>query len=175
MKALTLTQPWASLVAIGAKSIETRSWSTSYRGPLAIHAAKGWSADDREFCYRLDVFPLLYNGGIRPTSEHGLSDMLPRGVIVAIANLHRVGRINERSNYPEPGSEIYVAGRDLPIEGDELAFGNYDDGRYGWVLTNVRRLAEPVLCRGHLGLWDVPADVEQAIHAQLHVAANAQT
>jgi hypothetical protein len=40
VKALTLWQPWASLVALGVKSIETRSWSTSYRGPLAVHAAK---------------------------------------------------------------------------------------------------------------------------------------
>lgn len=40
MKALTLWQPWATLVALGVKTIETRSWSTSYRGPLAIHAAK---------------------------------------------------------------------------------------------------------------------------------------
>lgn len=41
MKAVTLTQPWATLVAIGAKQIETRSWPTNYRGPLAIHAGKG--------------------------------------------------------------------------------------------------------------------------------------
>lgn len=40
MKALTLWQPWASLIALGIKRIETRSWSTNYRGPLAIHAAK---------------------------------------------------------------------------------------------------------------------------------------
>lgn len=39
MKVLTLHQPWASLVAHGVKSIETRSWSTKHRGPLAIHAA----------------------------------------------------------------------------------------------------------------------------------------
>ena len=39
MKAITLRQPWASLVALGVKAIETRSWSTRYRGPLAIHAA----------------------------------------------------------------------------------------------------------------------------------------
>ena len=49
MKALTLTQPWATLVAIGAKRIETRSWRTSYRGPLAIHAAKGFPKWAREF------------------------------------------------------------------------------------------------------------------------------
>lgn len=40
MRALTLHQPWASLIAVGAKSIETRSWRTNYRGPLAIHAGK---------------------------------------------------------------------------------------------------------------------------------------
>ena len=33
-------QPWASLIAIGAKQIETRHWPTKYRGPIAIHTAK---------------------------------------------------------------------------------------------------------------------------------------
>lgn len=40
MKAISLWQPWATLIATGAKQIETRSWATSYRGPIAIHAAK---------------------------------------------------------------------------------------------------------------------------------------
>jgi hypothetical protein len=40
MKVLTLAQPWATLVAIGAKKIETRSWPTNYRGPLAIQFAR---------------------------------------------------------------------------------------------------------------------------------------
>lgn len=39
MKALTLHQPWASLVPLGFKTIETRSWATRHRGPIAIHAA----------------------------------------------------------------------------------------------------------------------------------------
>lgn len=40
MKTLTLWQPWATLVALLVKLVETRSWATSYRGPVAIHAAK---------------------------------------------------------------------------------------------------------------------------------------
>lgn len=40
MKVLTVRQPWASLISLGVKRIETRSWSTSFRGPLAIHAGK---------------------------------------------------------------------------------------------------------------------------------------
>ena len=41
MKLLSLWEPWATLMAIGAKKIETRSWATSYRGWLAIQASKG--------------------------------------------------------------------------------------------------------------------------------------
>jgi len=40
LKALTLWQPWASLLAGGGKMFETRSWKTNYRGPVVIHAAK---------------------------------------------------------------------------------------------------------------------------------------
>ena len=39
MRALSLRQPWASLIADGRKTIETRTWRTRYRGPLAIHAS----------------------------------------------------------------------------------------------------------------------------------------
>lgn len=40
MKAVSLWEPWATLVRLKIKRIETRGWSTSYRGPLAIHATK---------------------------------------------------------------------------------------------------------------------------------------
>src|SRR6266699_6473957 len=49
--ALTMTDPWGSLVAAGAKRIETRSWSTAYRGPLAIHVAKTLPARAEALCY----------------------------------------------------------------------------------------------------------------------------
>ena len=35
-KAISLKQPWANLVASGKKTIETRKWSTKYRGDLVI-------------------------------------------------------------------------------------------------------------------------------------------
>jgi hypothetical protein len=49
MKAISLWQPWASAIALGMKRIETRGWSTNYRGRLAIHAAKTWRTEQREF------------------------------------------------------------------------------------------------------------------------------
>ena len=57
MKALTLTQPWAQLVILGHKRFETRGWTTAYRGPLAIHAAKGWTADDRDYAREFGFDP----------------------------------------------------------------------------------------------------------------------
>ena len=47
MKALTISQPYASLIASGEKWIENRRWETRYRGPLAIHAGKGTQYLDR--------------------------------------------------------------------------------------------------------------------------------
>lgn len=53
MKALSIRQPWAGLIALGIKTIELRSWSTSYRGPLLICASGGqpddWSYRARDF------------------------------------------------------------------------------------------------------------------------------
>jgi hypothetical protein len=40
MKALTIKQPWAHLIITGQKDIENRTWTTSYRGPVLIHAGK---------------------------------------------------------------------------------------------------------------------------------------
>lgn len=40
MKVITIRQPWATLIAIGEKEFETRSWQTKYRGTIAIHAGK---------------------------------------------------------------------------------------------------------------------------------------
>ncbi len=135
MRCLTLTQPWASLVAIGAKHIETRSWSTFHRGPLAIHAAKGFPSWARTVCWREPFRSALLRGGYRLLSD------LPRGGVVAICTLadvvpvERLRSLNER----------------------EASFGDYSAGRYAWLLTDVHMLPEAVLAKGSLGLWGWPA------------------
>jgi hypothetical protein len=47
MIALSIRQPWAWLIVNGHKPVENRTWRTSYRGPLLIHASKGMTR--REF------------------------------------------------------------------------------------------------------------------------------
>ena len=58
--ALSIRQPWASLIMSGKKSIEVRSWSTRYRGRLIVHA--GRKADDLAANY-LGVKSEQYRGG----------------------------------------------------------------------------------------------------------------
>lgn len=53
MKALTICQPYAELIARGDKPIENRTWATPYRGPLAIHAGKSLQWFDPEADLRL--------------------------------------------------------------------------------------------------------------------------
>src|SRR5579859_1109893 len=83
MKALTVMQPWATLVALGAKRIETRSWNTHYRGPLAIHAARNFPAWAREF---LGEAP--FESVLRPFFRSFTA--LPVGCVVATARLVNV-------------------------------------------------------------------------------------
>ena len=40
MKAISIKDPWASLIAQGEKTIEVRTWKTSYRGPLLVCVSK---------------------------------------------------------------------------------------------------------------------------------------
>jgi activating signal cointegrator 1 len=138
MKVISLHQPWATLIAIGAKRIETRSWNTSYRGPLAIHASKEIPKYAREFAmYDEECRAALDAAGYTHYS------MLPKGAIVAVCNLAQV----------LPTFKV----RELPADWwnpSEKHFGNYEAGRHGFLLVDVQRLIDPIPARGSLGLWD---------------------
>ncbi len=158
MKALTLTQPWATLIAIGAKRIETRSWGTDYHGQLAIHAAKGLGpvGGKRGLQEQCGTPPFDYEI-LRWRLETKQTD-LPLGAIVAVAVLDRVRRIDLKLR-----AEI-LAQTATP---NEIEFGNYESGRYAWFLESVVPLAEPIPCKGALSLWDVPDKVVSQILIQL--------
>jgi hypothetical protein len=162
MKALSLTQPWATLVANGSKRIETRSWSTSYRGLIAIHASKGFPGYARECCYSR-----VFQGALR-INEGGqfyVSDLiksLPLGSIIATANL--VDCVT--TNYPMSFS--FDGTRMRPLSNSpEFAFGDYSANRFMWFLEGVRKLPAPVPCKGALSLWEVPQEILDQVEKQL--------
>jgi hypothetical protein len=67
MKIITVRQPWAHLIASGVKNIENRSWATSYRGPVLIHAAL---TVNRPACIKHGLDPAeLEKGGVVGIAE----------------------------------------------------------------------------------------------------------
>ena len=128
MKAITLTQPWASLVALGYKRVETRSWPTRYRGPLAIHAAKGFPAWARQFA-----------------EEERAIGRLPARIPLG-ATICTVELVDCR-----PTQEVA-----LEISGLERHLGDYAPGRWAWLFdpASLQVLEEPIAAGGALGLWD---------------------
>lgn len=136
MKAITLWQPWATLVAYGAKTIETRSWHTHYRGPLVIHAAKAK--------VRYSVLPTSFY--LRVLRDHGWDGDYPRGSIVAVCNL---------TDCLETG--FLDMGR---VSGLDQELGDFSPERFAWFLENIRRLDRPVACRGRQGLWNPPETIK---------------
>lgn len=164
MKALTLTQPWATLIALGAKRIETRSWSTAFHGQIAIHAAKGLGpVGGKRGLYQQcleqpfrDVIAEAFMSS--PVEAFDAVRELPLGKIVAVAVLDRVRRIDMKLR-----AEVLAQ----TITPHEIDFGNYETGRYAWFLESVLPLKDPIPCNGALSLWDVPEDVERQILRQL--------
>lgn len=144
MKALTIKQPWASLVALGEKRFETRSWQTHYRGPIAIHAGK---TIDKEACNVTEIIGALLKHGIKCYND------LPTGSVIAIAELVDCHKIRH-DYYPYNEEEMAVTENGLVIKDDEYWFGDYTPGRFAWELTNVRFLDKPIPAKGQLNLWN---------------------
>jgi activating signal cointegrator 1 len=145
MKAISLWQPWASAIPAGLKTIETRSWSTPYRGPLAIHAAKRWTKTEREFWDKMVMWPDRVNE--RDAFRHiGIlsSGELPVGCIVATCELYACVSTTEN---PTPVVANHVP---APTEDD---WGNFAVGRFAWMLRDIRRIV-PMPCVGRQGFFD---------------------
>jgi hypothetical protein len=155
MKVLSLTQPWATLVAIGAKTIETRSWATRYRGPLAIHAAKGLPGGQKAL-RALVMRPWFYRALIAALPPHldtsrGVAPdtliryLMPLGQIIATCTLDDCFQFTRET----------VAAIGEP----ERSFGDYGLGRYGFRLGNICKLGTPIPARGALGLWNYEGEI----------------
>lgn len=170
MKAISLWQPWASLIAIGAKQIETRHWAIGYRGLLVIHAAKIRTDADQVEAMQHDA--IRYALARHQHATRADFSKLPFGAFVAVARMVGCARIS--------GDEykIDLANQQLPrqlldryerrlLETAEPSFGHYADGRYAWLLADVQPLPTPIPATGQRRLWSLDAAQILAISAQL--------
>jgi hypothetical protein len=152
MKALTLTQPYATLVAIKQKHIETRSWATRYRGPLAIHAAQGLAPVGGPMGL---VMLCVKSPFVDVLTAHGITlPDLPRGAIVAVCELTGCWPTSGEGYQTEIGDDVISFNHWHKVSDQERAFGDYTLGRYAWLLSDIRALPEPIPAKGAQGLWN---------------------
>lgn len=135
MKAITLYQPYASLVACGAKTNETRSWHTWYTGPLAIHAAQ------TEAYLFLATAPGRFRDALLAAGVD--ADNLPTGAVVATSDLKACVQIVNQS----------IIDALAPTE-NEVYFGDWTLDRYAWVLSSPRMFVKPIPAQGHQRIWN---------------------
>ena len=138
-RCLSLIQPWATLMAIGAKKIETRSWGTPYRGWLAIHASKGFPRECIDLCFDSPFADVLSAAGI------GTPGDLPRGQVLCVGRVVDVVSTNLWT--PDPDS-------------NEYAFGGYGPDRFGWKFEDIKRI-KAFEAKGSLSIWHLPRAITQ--------------
>ena len=124
MKVLTIKQPWASLIMLGYKRFEFRSWQTKYRVDLLIHAGKGI---DKEAMKRL--------------SKYIMQD-LPAGKILGKVTLTECIKMS-------PDFKEMLLKENKDIYTDSTFKENY-----GWQMEDIEVFDEPIEAKGHLSLWE---------------------
>lgn len=139
-KALSLWEPWASAIRVGAKTWETRSWPTNYRGDLLICAAK----HTNEVLLKTLLEDSLWQQSLRPlrAKPEGLvtrSD-LNFGMAVAIVELRDCIQ-----------TEALHENRVVRLQ---QHLGDFSMGRWAWQLENIRPIV-PVPVKGRQGLFTV--------------------
>lgn len=127
MKALSILQPWAWLIAAGHKDIENRSWSTGFRGRFAIHAGKKLIRDEY-------MVARLHHNDLPAISS------LTRGAIIGVAEI---------------------------VDCVSASESKWFAGPCGFVVRGARLLRAPVACKGSLGLFNLPEEIDEQILRQL--------
>jgi hypothetical protein len=170
MRALTLTQPWAGLVASGIKLVENRPRRMIKREdfgrPFAIHASReiDESVYDRIAEVAPDVLTIERRGESTihtvPCFRDWYRFSRDTSAVIAVATIDgeivdRIDRLRVR----------HWAERMTDLADDQA---RWFFGPIGYVLRDVRALAEPVPCRGWQGFWTLPPDVERQVMEQLH-------
>ena len=129
MKVLSLTEPYATLIKNGNKKVETRSWKTSYRGELYIHASS--TKISRETKQNDELMNLVKDNSMN------------YGNIICKCNL--VDCIKMTKEYVEDMRKNHY---------QEYICGEYSEGRYAWILENIKILDKPISAKGHLSIWN---------------------
>ena len=128
MKVLSIIEPWATLIKEKKKYIETRTWKTNYRGELYIHVSKKKiNINDEHIRKLVELIPNVEMG---------------YGKIICKCKLVDCKYIDE--NFKE----------EISKNKQEYLCGDFNVGRYAWILEDVVPLEKPIEAKGQLNIWD---------------------
>jgi hypothetical protein len=133
MKALSIKQPWASLIAHGIKDIENRTWKTKYRGKIYIHACQNLPKDHWGL-----LNPLQYRKAMDFIIDNN-DPVLQLGAIIGEVEI-----IDCVINHPS-----------IWAEKTTLLEPSLEKTIYNWVLANPTLYDKPILnVKGKLSFWE---------------------
>ena len=154
MYALTLWQPWATLIAEGVKVFETRSWKPPKAligQRIAIHAAK-----KKPTRAEIDNYtPTIRREMEKLHSFKNWWEIIPYGAIVATTTITDFFYVQEVVDafVRVKGLRTDETHKSTPGYLDIDMFGDYSPGRYAWRLWDVSKVTEPIPVKGERGLW----------------------
>lgn len=135
MKAISVRAPWWWFILHAGKDIENRDWHTNYRGTVLLHASKWWR---------------------------------PAEVFEDAEWAHETAERTKTLRYDMVYEDVRALGSHIVGKVDIVDCVNHSDsswffGDFGFVLANPVAFRTPIPCKGALGLFDVPKDVEYLI------------
>jgi len=137
MRTLSIHQPWASLIVAGKKRFEVRSWQTSHRGRMAIHACGRFPPTAHRICQREPYRSLLLQIGCDDWGS------LPRGVVLGTAELVDCTRVEDMLWVPE----------------QECLLSEFQPGSWVWEFADPLPLPSPIPLTGRLGVFESPLPI----------------
>lgn len=150
MKAITIKQPWASLIVEGIKDIENRTWKTNFRGRVLIHAGQiPVKFDGLADILTKEQYNSL-NGNIEPFIGNHCGYIVGSVEIVdCVINHPSVWAEKTECDYFD---KRYYRGKDNPVEVSTVI----GEGKiiYNWTLANPIKFDNPIPCKGKLSFWD---------------------
>lgn len=169
-KIITLRQPWASLVALGLKRVETRGFHLHEAPcPLLIHA--GLAEEDMDWAYQSVFLTALHLAG-RDESEAEILRLHPFATYGKVLTQVQVGASLTMCSTADflPGMLELMRPGNVFIEEQtelEILVGNWQPGRVAWTITDNQPLPQPIEWRGIQGLSEAPPDLALRVQEQL--------
>ncbi len=151
---ISLWQPWATLVVLGEKAFETRSWAAQHRGRLLIHASKRKSQEQMDIMRSRPFLPVLTAAGYK---IHRASCDLPTGAIIGEVDLTWSASAESIAAKLREESNLILEHIGHPGE-QELAFGDFSPGRSAWALNDAVRYDHVIPARGFQGIFTYQTD-----------------